>query len=294
MSERIGVLAAVLSSALGGLAAPATRFVVGEVDPVAIAAFRFGGGFLSLLPFALLLRVRWPRGRDWIGVALLGLMFFALFFIVYNIALAYTTVARGTLALSTLPLLTMVAAALLGAETLTARKTLGVLIAMAGVAIALLTGLGSAPAGAWRGDLIMIAGVVLMALYNVWSRPFMTRSSPLGFVTACMGVGGGMLTAVAAGSGGFDVVRRFGAPQWVAVGYLALGGGAAAFFLWNFALERTTPTRVANTMTVNPLAASSVAALVLGEPFGITLVVGLVAVAWGIWFASTERAAGAV
>ena len=154
MTERIGVLAAVFSSALGGMAAPATRFVVGEVDPVTIAAFRFGGGFICLLPLALLLRVRWPRGRDWIGVTLLGLMFFALFFIIYNTALAYTTVARGTLALSTLPLVTMLVAALLGAEKLSVRKSLGVLIAMAGVAMTLLTGLASAPAGAWRGDLV--------------------------------------------------------------------------------------------------------------------------------------------
>jgi drug/metabolite transporter (DMT)-like permease len=145
MTERLGVAAAVLSSTLGGLAAVATRFVVGTVDPVTIAAFRFGGGFVLLLPIALALRSRWPQHRDWIGVALLGLMFFALFFIVYNIALAYTTVGRATLALSTLPLLTMAVAAMLRAERFGARKTSGVLIASAGVALALTTGLGEAP-----------------------------------------------------------------------------------------------------------------------------------------------------
>jgi drug/metabolite transporter (DMT)-like permease len=81
MTERLGVAAAVLSSTLGGLAAVATRFIVGTVDPITIAAFRFGGGFV-LLPIAFALHCRWPQQRDWIGVALLGLMFFALFFIV--------------------------------------------------------------------------------------------------------------------------------------------------------------------------------------------------------------------
>jgi drug/metabolite transporter (DMT)-like permease len=262
---------------------------VGGIDPVTIAAFRFGGGFLCLLPLALLVVRRWPARGDWLGVALLGLMFFALFFIVYNVALAFTTVARGTLALSTLPLLTMMVAALLGAEALTLRKTAGVLLAMGGVALALLTGLENSPPGAWRGDLIMIGGTVLMALYNVWSRPFIARSSPLGFVTACMGVGGLTLIALAGLGGGFAVTADFAWGQWFAVAYLALGGGAAAFYLWIFALERTTPTRVANTMTVNPLAASIVATFVLGEPFGLNLIVGLVAVAAGIFIASTER-----
>jgi drug/metabolite transporter (DMT)-like permease len=292
MHERIGVLAAIASSALGGMAAAATRYVIGAVDPATLAAFRFGGGFLFLLPLALVARSRWPRGRDWIGTALLGLMFFALFFIVYNIALAYTSVARGTLALSTLPLLTMVVAALLGAERLTARKTFGVLLAMAGVALALVTGLAAAPASAWRGDLIMIAAALVMAFYNVWSRPFIARSSPLGFVTACMGCGGACLTAFAGLTDGFAVARGFALPQWIAVAYLALGGGAAAFYLWVFALERTTPTRVANTMTVNPLAASIVAAIVLSEPIGLNLIVGLMAVGTGIWIASSEGRPG--
>ena len=38
-------------------------------------------------------------------------MFYAVFFVFYNVALGYTTVARGTLALSTLPVMTMLAGA---------------------------------------------------------------------------------------------------------------------------------------------------------------------------------------
>jgi drug/metabolite transporter (DMT)-like permease len=280
----------VLSSAFGGTAAAATRFVVGTVDAVTIAAFRFGVGFILLLPLALLWRAKWPRRSDWLGVAALGLMFFAGFFIVYNIALAHTTTARGTLALSTLPLLTMVVAAVLGAEALTVRKTLGVLIAVGGVAFALTSGLADAPEGAWRGDLIMIAGTLSMAFYNVWSRPFIARSSALGFVTASMGVGAACLVLIAGLSGGFAVTRTFDAPQWVALLYLGAFGGAAAFFLWVFALERTTPTRVANTMTVNPLAAAILAAFILDEPIGLNLVVGMVAVFAGIWIATTRAA----
>ena len=287
MSERIGVLIAVLSSTFGGTAAVVTRFVVGTIDPVTLAAFRFGIGFLLLLLLALLLRSPLPRGRDWIGAALLGVMFFAVFFVFYNIALAYTTAARGALALSTLPLWTMVVAALLGAEALTARKTLGVLIAVGGVAVALLAGLASAPPGAWRGDLIMLGATLCMAFYNVWSRPFIARSSPLGFVTASMGAGALCLIVVAVASGGFAVTRTFAAAQWIAVVYLGAFGGAAAFFLWVLALQKTTPTRVANTMTVNPIAASLLAALLVSEPIGWNLVIGLAAVAGGIWLAST-------
>jgi len=288
MSERAGVVAALLSSALGGTAAAITRYAIGATDPVTLASFRFGIAFLLVLPIALVLGSKWPVGRDWLGVAGLGVLFFAVFFVLYNVSMSHTTAARGSLALSTLPLTTMLVAALLGYEKLTTRKTIGVLIAIGGVAAALATGLADAPADAWRGDLIMLGGTFIMALYSVWSRPFMSRSSRLGFLAAGMGFGSAASALLAWHSGGLAATQGFDAAQWIAVLCLGIFGGAAAFYLWVYALERTTPTRVANTMTINPIAASLLAAVLVGEPLGVNLLVGIGAVGFGIWIASTE------
>jgi drug/metabolite transporter (DMT)-like permease len=288
MNERFGVGIAILSSALGGGAAVATRYLIASADPFTLAAIRFGGGVICLLPLALLLRVRFPPRQDWPAVAGLGFMFFAVFFVFYNVALAYTTVARGTLALSTLPLMTMIAGALLRVEDLSLRKTLGILLAMLGVAGALVTALADAPPGAWRGDLIMTGATLCMALYNVWTRPFIQRSSALGFVTASMGVGAMVLIVVSAFQGGGTMVMRFAPDQWVAAVYLAAGGGALAFFLWVYALQYASPSRVANTMTVNPFVSGLLAALILHEPVTAQLVAGLAAVCVGLWIATTE------
>jgi drug/metabolite transporter (DMT)-like permease len=282
-----GVAAAVISSALGGSAAALTRYVIGASDPVTLAAFRFGIGFLLVFPLAVLCGARFPQGRDRLAVASLGILFFAVFFFIYNLAMSLTSAARGALALSVLPLTTMLAAALLGREALTRRKTLGVLIAIAGVALALSAGLAEAPPGAWRGDLIMAGATLCMALYNVWSRPLMARSSMLGFLAAGMGCGAAVSVLLAWLSGGLAATRDFGAAQWTAVLCLGVFGGAAAFYLWVYALERTTPTRVANTMTVNPIAASLLAAALIGEPLGAHLVFGVATVGTGIWLASS-------
>jgi drug/metabolite transporter (DMT)-like permease len=288
MSERFGVGIAIVSSAVGGGAAVATRYLIASADPFTLAAIRFGGGVICLLPLALLLRSRFPPRQDWAAVAGLGFMFFAVFFVFYNVALAYTTVARGTLALSTLPLMTMIAGALLRVEGLSLRKTLGILLAMLGVAGALVTALDDAPPGAWRGDLIMTGATLCMALYNVWTRPFIQRSSALGFVTASMGVGAAVLIVVSAFQGGGAMVARFAPDQWLAAIYLAAGGGALAFFLWVYALQYASPSRVANTMTVNPFVSGLLAALVLHEPVTVQLAAGLIAVCIGLWIATTE------
>ena len=56
------------------------------------------------------------------------------------------------------------------------------------------------------------------------------------------------------------------------------------------ALQRATPTRVANTMTVNPIAAALLATQLVDEAITLNLVIGLVAVFLGIWIATTEPA----
>ena len=292
MGERMGVLAGVLSCALGGGAGVSTRFLAASVEPDALAACRFGLGFLVLLPLAL--RARWPRGRDWIGTALLGLMFFAGFFVVFNLALSFTTAARGALALSVLPLVTMSLAALLGVEVLSVRKTAGVLIAVGGVAVALGAGLTAAPAGAWRGDALMAGATLCMAFYSVRARPFVARSSALGFLVAGMSVGAGAITLIAAARGSLAVLGELTAPQYAALAYLGVGGGAAAFWLWIWALQHASPTRVTATMTINPVAAGLLAGVLLDEPLGLNVALGVVTVLVGLWLSARENPKAAV
>jgi drug/metabolite transporter (DMT)-like permease len=287
LDQTVGVLIAIVSSCLGGSAAAVTRYLAGNADPITLAILRWGIGFALVLPVALLTRAKFPPRSDWLAVTALGVCFFGVFFILYNIAVGYTTAARAALALSTLPLQTMIVGALLGIEPLTVRKSTGVAIAMLGVFAALASGLHAAPPGAWRGEAIMTAAGLCMAFYNVWSRPFMMRSSALGFLCVGMGAGAAALILAGVATGRVAVLADFNAAQWTAGIYLGIGGGALAFILWVMALQRTTPTLVANTMTVNPIAAGLLATQLVGEPITANLVAGLVAVFAGIWIATS-------
>lgn len=284
--EGWGVLAAVLSSAFGGTAIGATRYLASTLDPITIGAVRFGGGFLVLLPIALWRREGWPTRRDWPAAMALGVLFFGLFPVLFNAALIYTTAARGALALSTVPMLTMVTGALLGVEPPTGRKLLGVLIAMGGVAAALGASLSTAPDGAWRGDLLMVTGAMCMAFYNVWSQPFIARSGPISFAALGMAAGALCLLALSAGTGGLEQLTTLRTPHWIAACYLAVVCGAFVFFLWAYALGRSPPTLVALSIAVNPVTASLFGILLLGEAVSANLVVGLAAVLAGIAVAS--------
>lgn len=63
-----------------------------------------------------------------------------------------------------------------------------------------------------------------------------------------MGAGAAALVVVGSFTGSLATLREFGPSQWIAGLYLGIASGALAFILWVLALERASPTRVANTM----------------------------------------------
>jgi drug/metabolite transporter (DMT)-like permease len=266
------------SAIVGGTAIAGIRHLAAYTDPFTLAALRFGIGFCILFPIACFKNERWPVPKDWPKTVGLGLLFFVVFPVILNLALSYTTAARAALTLATLPLLTMAIAAMLGAERFTLRKAMAASIALGGVAVALASGLESAPRGSWKGDLLMFAGAVFLAFYNIWSRTMIGRSGPLRFTAVGMGVATPVLLVVVWLHDGFASVLDFGGTQVVAMGYVGIFGGAVAYWLWAEAISRTTPTRVAMSITLNAIAASAAGAIALGEPIGWSLVLGIVAV----------------
>lgn len=288
--EKTGILAGIASSAIGGMATAVTRYAVASMDPVVVTLFRFGIGCLLLLPLALALRSRWPAPRDLLAAAALGIMFYGGFFVALAYALTYTTAARGALGIATLPVVTMLVAAALRRETMTARKSAGVLLAILGVTGSLYAGLRTAPPGAWRGDLTMLSAMASMALYTILSRPLIGRSSALGYACFGMAAGAAALAAIVWSVSRTRFVFEMSAHDWSSAIFLGVFPGAVGFFLWVFAAERTTPTRVASTITVNPISAGALAAVLVDEPLTLGLFAGIGAVAIGIWFASTENA----
>src|SRR5262249_57939711 len=105
------------------------------------------------------------------------------------------------------------------------------------------SGLSAAPAGAWRGELIMTGAVLCMAFYNVLSRPFISRSSALGFLAVGMGVGAAALVLAGLLTDRMAVLRAFGSAQWAAGIFSGIGGGALAFILLVLALDPAAPPR---------------------------------------------------
>jgi drug/metabolite transporter (DMT)-like permease len=291
-------LAAAAASVFFGATVVAVRYVIVQTDPLTVALLRHVIGTLLMLPVLLVVaRARIPA-RDLAPIALLGVAMFGLFSYCSAAALEYIYAARGALILTTMPLFTLLLASLFRQERFTALKLTGIALTILGVAVALHSdgvpasggGLeGRAGSSRWKGDLFMFAASFLGALYNAFSPSYLRRYPALRVTAYSMLAGTLFLLAVSAPAGVFGRFAGFTPLGWGAIFFVGAFGATGGFLLWVWALRRLTPTRVVVFMALNPLAATTLAALLLGERVSAWFLLGLACVLSGIYVVNRER-----
>ncbi len=279
------ILAAALVGVQVGAATVASRFVIGETDPVMLGVMRYAIGVACLAPFVL--RAGRPNfaGRDLAPMAALGILQFAVLIVLFNIALQYSLAARVALVFSAFPLLTMLFAAALGREALTFAKAAGVVITIVGVGLALgEKSFGGSAATVWIGDAAAFGAAMCGALCSVLYRPYLARYPALAVSAFAMLASVVALALLAAFAGNLAVPARLSAAGLAAVVFIGLSSGVGFFaLLWAYA--RTTPTKVAIFQTLAPITATGLGWIFLGEAVSATFLMGLALVALGIVWA---------
>jgi drug/metabolite transporter (DMT)-like permease len=132
-----------------------------------VAALRYAGGFIAVLPLAAILG--WPRlpllhGVVVVGTAAIGFPLFA-----YH-GFSFAPASHGGVMLpGMLPFLTAgLGVALLG-ETWSRRRLVSLGVVASGIAMLAIDTFGEHP-GAWRGDLLFLAGSCCWAVYTTVIR----------------------------------------------------------------------------------------------------------------------------
>ena len=279
-------LAATVAALSAGTAVVATRFVVGETDPAALVLYRYA---VAVLCFAPALVFIWPKHAvpvaDYARIAAFGILFFGLFPWAFNASLQYIPAARGAVGLATVPIQTLIVAALFGREAFTLPKMLGVILAFTGIAVVFgpeALAINGPLSETLIGDGLMLLGAFCAALYSVFSRATLARHGPL-FVTAlamiCAVVA--FVPLVAYQQNGI-AVPTFSREGWLAVLFLGTFAGAVQFSLFTWALRWLPPTTTVLYLTLNPLTATLLGVLLIGETLTLPLVIGLALVVSGI------------
>ena len=288
-----GNVAAFAGACLLGGAVVATRKVVGDVAPLNLAFLRYalGGVFLAamvslLRPGALRIpKIELPR------VALLGILMYALFPVLFNTSLRYTTASRGAVILALMPLFTAVLGAFARSEQLRPLQWLGVLLSILGVATVFgENGLGLGDGrDAMIGNALMVVAALTGAIYSVKARPILRQFGAPPITAMAMLCGAALLLLPALSR---DVTGEIAAASNQAralVFYLAIPAGAIGFFLVSLGLSRLSATQSALYINLNPVIATILGALLLDETLTPWFGLGFVLVISGLLLANLPR-----
>lgn len=279
-------MAAAVTGVLVGSGIVATRAVIDQTGPASLAWLRYLIGAGCLVPLAVISGETRMARRDLVPIGLLGMVQFGLLIVLLNTALQFIPAARAALLFATMPLLTMLFAAALGHESVTLMKTLGVLVTIGGVGVALgeeAIDRGAAP-GAWLGEVAVLASAASGAACSVLYRPYVRKYPALSVSAVAMLAAVAALTVLAWWEGLFLSVPSFTPWGWGAVLLIGVSSGAG-YFAWLWALGHAPATEVTVFLALSPVTATLLGGLLLAEPISAFSVVGLVGVGSGLWLA---------
>ena len=253
------ILALAVPAAVGSL----LRFVVAVVALLA-AAWWLEGGLPRLTRRQLL-------GTLFLGAT--GIFAYNLFFLG---ALARLPASRTSLIIALNPIVTIAAASLLLGERMSARRWLGVAVALVGVWIVVSRGdvLGSVAGAVGLGELLMFGGVCSWAAYTLIGRRVLAGLTPLA-ATTWASLWGMALLALAAAPDLHDLgTDDLTLPVVLSVLYLGVLGTAVGFVWYYQAVQRLGASRTVIFNNLVPVFGASFGVLLLGEPLLPSMLLG--------------------
>ncbi|MBC7236827.1 MAG: DMT family transporter [Chloroflexi bacterium] len=204
-------------------------------------------------------------------------------------SLSYTTVASSVILVSTNPIFVGLASYWFLQERLSRRTTLAIVLSLAGTVVISYGDLAFSGMALW-GDLLALLGAMSASAYILLGRSVRARLSTLAYVWPCYGVAG-ILLCLFALLGGQPLLAYEARTYIVFVG-LALGPQILGHSAFNWALGHFTPIFVTLAILGEPIGATLLALLILGEVPRWTALLGGLLILTGIYIASREEMAG--
>jgi drug/metabolite transporter (DMT)-like permease len=267
------------------------KFVLREFPALLVASLRLALAGLLMLPvYAWEARQSprepWTRNEilELLGLGVLGVALNQLFFI---FGMTRTSVGHAALVISLTPMLVLIIATAVGQEHLRPRKIAGMLVAAFGISMMnFLPGRITGPNGpTFLGDLCVFLAGLTFAIFTVAGKHVSERHSSITVNTFGYVCGGLALAPLGIWQGlhfGFGQVSARG---WVAVFYMALFPSVISYLIYYYALKHMPASRVSAITYLQPLIATALAVLLLGEHVTPPLLAGGAVIFSGVWLA---------
>ena len=260
------------------------------IGPAGLTAGRSILGFLTLLPLVYRYRAQFPRsGRTWAALAGLGILNFGLPWTLFAIAESDAPSGAASVVNALQPLwAALFAIPLLKSAWFGGWRLTGLLLGFAGVCLLMGQDLFNSDGAGARAIVIMAGATACYALSNVLIGRSLRDLAPLPLAAGQLGFAALFLVPIALFTGSFRDVSVSPAPILSMLALGGLGSGMALVaFMW--LLKQVGPVRSAVVTYIMPPIGVWLGWLVLGEPVGWNLLVGLALIISGVALVQQAR-----
>jgi len=258
-----------------------------EIAPLAFAWLRITAAALIM---AVVVRDTEPLSREdsrrVFGFAILGVVVNATLFLV---GLSMTSVHVSAVLITAIPVFTLALAIILGKERPSATRIGGIALAATG-ALLVLGGEGvSGSRSSIVGALLIVLNCFSYAAYLVISKPHMARLSARRVVARMFLVASVLTLPVSAYSLWHLHWSSISPRAWIALAIVIAGPTVIAYLLQAWALRYADSSLVAAYTYVQPVLASFLGAMFLGEQIRPIVVLAAAMIFAGVWLAGRVR-----
>lgn len=267
----------------------AGRLLAQTVPLMTAATGRFAVAVVLLLLLAWKKEGGLPRlnRAQLAGTAALGLTGIFLYNVCFFAALARMPAGRTALFVALNPIVTALASAVLFRERLGTVKWLGIFIALSGAAIIITRGdligvLHDISQSIGAGELLMFCAITSWAAYTLIGRTMLKGLTPIAATTYAAMWGLAFLFVGAAFEFSSIDWSKFDWQVWASIFYLGAFGTVIGFVWYYEGVKAIGPSRTAVFNNLVPAFGIVLAALLLGEPILVSMIVGGVLAAIGV------------
>lgn len=269
----------------------ASKTALDYFPPVTVVTLRM---IVSSLCFVILFarkRPHIPYRRLWPSLLLLTLFGTGLHYTIQTFGLTLTSAANAGVYAVTSPITITVIAWLFLKERLRLYKTLGMLLALAGVILVIGPDqfIHFRLSGNLLGDLLVIISIFMWGIFTVLSKRFGVALPALSLTGAITFMGTLMMLPFGAWEMGRNPAILLDAPPraWLAILFLGITCSFLATLLYLYALQDTESQKVGAYLYTIPPMTQLAAFFILGETIALTAIAGMLLVLAGVWM--TEK-----
>lgn len=252
----------------------ASKQGVKHMPALQLAGMRQFFGGICYVVFFIIRGEKWPKGKEWQSILVLGALNFFLSNGLSTWGVKYISAGLASIIGAIFPLWLVVIGMFSAKQKIPAKGIIGLLLGFAGVCIIFYEHLHDFLSPGFRfGILISIAATWSWAFGAIYTKKHAANFNPYFSLGLQMLISGTSLFTVAEVTHNTIPISEIPWQSWLAMLYLLLFGSITAFIAYIYALQRLSPGQVSLYAYINPMVAVILGWLIFDER--MTFYIGL-------------------